>query len=580
MYFLTHSFLLKALGSALLNSFWQMALVWLLAIVVSGSNNRFSSRTRHGVFLSMLLAGSAWTFSGLILTIVNSGSANALTSTRIWQNPTLPAGLILIQQGLSPTLPYLSLAYVLVVLFLALRHSMHHFHVVRLRNHGLHKVQPRIKLFVDTIAQRMGIRRKVNIWLSDLVDGPLTLGFYKPIILFPIAVINQLTMEQVEAILLHELAHIRRNDYVINLVISWLSIIFFFNPFARMLIREIRKEREHCCDDLVLQFQYEPHAYASALLSLEKSRFRHSGLVLAAAGRSRQLLLERVKRLSGQKITGRRFSLSAMAFLFISLTGSEFFTINPLPPKPVAETAAVAPKQDKVRIQYVSSGSFESGLQTTRKSNNTRKLSAQKNKKETHDLIWVADNQNNVEAITEATPAISADNRAFSIENSDATPAPIVSLNGMDHPYVPSTSFNYHLQVDTSTLSFIGRNDETLYALENVTLALDELNKRTEEENDALDSKSMQPFSGNYSVMADGNYPALVDVVKGKNGKVTIKLKAMNLKKASAQDKEKFIILQQTIRRNQLLIQKQQLEDELKFLKVVPVKNKRTVVYI
>jgi hypothetical protein len=494
--------------------------------------------------------------------------------------------LSFLHQVLTPALPYLSFAYLLVVFFLAVRHSIHHFHVIRLRRNGLHKVQPRIKLFVDTIAQRMGIQRSVKIWFSDLVDGPLTLGFYKPIILFPLAVVNQLSIEQVEAILLHELAHIRRHDYIINLLISWLGIVFFFNPFVRMMIREIRKEREHCCDDLVLQFKYEPHTYASALLSLEKSRFHHSGLVLAATGRSRQLLLDRIKRLSGQKIAPRRFRLSAMAFLFISLTGTQFLTINPLPSSPVTKVALVVPKQDKARVRYVSAGFIDASVQTLGKKVAIKKHSTQKAKKVANDLIWVV-GHDDLDGSTEVTPALSAENREFSIETSTPTTPQAVSVIGMDHPYVPGTSFNYHLQVDTSSLHLFGRDDEAQYALENVTLALDQLsredmNMHADEENGTKVDQSVYGVPGYYNLTVPNVKTTVLNAETDvKNNKVVkANGEILALKKAGTSDKQKYIFLQRTIRRNQLLIQKQKLENELKFFKIAPVKNKRTVVYI
>jgi beta-lactamase regulating signal transducer with metallopeptidase domain len=582
MHFFTHSFLLKALGSALLNSFWQMALMWLVGLVITGSSNRLSARIRHGISLSLLLAGSSWVFLNFVLSIVNAGSPDP--RVEILGTQALPAGLSFLHQILTPTLPYLSFAYILIVFFLAVRHSVHHFHVIRLRRDGLHKVQPRIKLFVDTIAQRMGIHRRVMIWFSDLVDGPLTLGFYKPVILFPLAVVNQLSMEQVEAILLHELAHIRRHDYVINLLISWLGILFFFNPFVRMMIREIRKEREHCCDDLVLQFKYEPHTYASALLSLERSRFQHSGLVLAAAGRSRQLLLDRVKRLSGQKIAPRRLRLSAMAFLFISLTGAEFLRINPLPPIPVSRVSMAVPKQDKAMVRYVTTGFIEKSVQTLEKKVVVKKHS--KAKKVSDDLVWVV-GQDKLDGSTEATPALSAESREFSIESSTPTTPQAVSVTGMDHPYVPGTSFNYHLQVDTSSLHFFGRDDEAQYALQNVTLALDQLSRedmniQAGKGNDAIVDQSVYGVPGYYNLVVPNVKTTVLNANSDlKNNKVvTVNGEILSLKKAGSSDKQKYILLQRTIRRNQLIIQKQNLENELKFFKIAPVKNKRTVVYI
>ncbi len=94
------------------------------------------------------------------------------------------------------------------------------------------------------------------------------------------AVINQLSTRQMEAVLLHELAHIRRHDYLLNLIINIIRTILYFNPFARAFVGIIESEREKNCDELVLQFQYGGYDYASALLSLEKLSHTRQFLVL------------------------------------------------------------------------------------------------------------------------------------------------------------------------------------------------------------------------------------------------------------------------------------------------------------
>src|SRR5260221_12670756 len=104
---------------------------------------------------------------------------------------------------------------------------------------------------------------------------------------------GNLTPEQVEAILVHELAHIRRKDFLLNLGVTMLEGLFFFNPFTRWLIADLKKEREFCCDDLVLQFRYDPHTYVSALLAVARqaSQTRQARLVVAASRGGREQLI-------------------------------------------------------------------------------------------------------------------------------------------------------------------------------------------------------------------------------------------------------------------------------------------------
>src|SRR4030095_9500964 len=144
----------------------------------------------------------------------------------------------------------------------------------------------------------MGIHKPVHIYVSDLITSPVTIGFLKPIIWMPIAALTNLTQKQVEAVLLHELSHIRRYDYLINLLISFIRTILYFNPFVRLFAKTIERERERSCDEMVIQFEYDPHGYASALLILEKNNLIRSTIAVAASGQRRDLLY-RIEKILG-----------------------------------------------------------------------------------------------------------------------------------------------------------------------------------------------------------------------------------------------------------------------------------------
>ena len=109
--------------------------------------------------------------------------------------------------------------------------------------------------------------------------------------------LSHLSVEQAEAILLHELAHIKRNDYLINIIQKLIETILFFNPAVWLLARGLKSEREYCCDDLVLQFTTDAGLYARALLSLEENRIDYNNLAMAADGARKHSLLNRIKRL-------------------------------------------------------------------------------------------------------------------------------------------------------------------------------------------------------------------------------------------------------------------------------------------
>jgi beta-lactamase regulating signal transducer with metallopeptidase domain len=144
------------------------------------------------------------------------------------------------------------------------------------------------------VADALGLRRRVHIADSEMVDSPTLIGWLRPVILLPVAAVANLTPAQVEAILAHELAHVRRHDYVVNLVQTAAETLLFYHPAVWWVSRQIRTEREHCCDDVAVATCGNAADYAAALEELETRRARDGGFALAATGGS---LLERVRRL-------------------------------------------------------------------------------------------------------------------------------------------------------------------------------------------------------------------------------------------------------------------------------------------
>lgn len=157
-----------------------------------------------------------------------------------------------------------------------------------------------IKLFTQIKAAHFGIKRKVSIWYSSVVSSPLTFGFFKPVILMPLSLINGLSMEETEAIIIHELTHIQKQDYLFNWLILLMEIIFFFNPFVVSLCKKIKMEREKNCDVQVMQFDYNAGLYAAALLKIARLHRSHQPFNLAAA-HPKSSLLKRIEYFSEEK---------------------------------------------------------------------------------------------------------------------------------------------------------------------------------------------------------------------------------------------------------------------------------------
>ena len=140
----------------------------------------------------------------------------------------------------------------------------------------------------------MDSHRVIRIVELPHVDVPLVVGCLRPIVVLPIAAMSQLNAAQVEAILAHELAHMRRHDYLVNLMQTLAETLLFYHPAVWWLSARIRDEREHCCDDVAVAVCGDPVGYAAALAELEAWRSGELSLAAAATGGS---LLNRVRRI-------------------------------------------------------------------------------------------------------------------------------------------------------------------------------------------------------------------------------------------------------------------------------------------
>src|SRR5262249_18703553 len=147
-----------------------------------------------------------------------------------------------------------------------------------------------MKLFTQEKAFQFGINKKVAVWLSNSINTPLTFGFLKPVILLPVALMNNISTKQAETLIIHELVHIKMNDFLLNWFMIAAETIFFFNPFVAFICKRIRLEREQHCDVSVIAFNYQPALYAEALLKAEQIKRMIPDLQLAAVSTRKQLL--------------------------------------------------------------------------------------------------------------------------------------------------------------------------------------------------------------------------------------------------------------------------------------------------
>ncbi|MCK5000056.1 MAG: M48 family metalloprotease, partial [Anaerohalosphaera sp.] len=242
--------------------------------------------------------------------------------------PTVPLKDRLIG-AVEPALPYVVVIWLVGVFSLSLWHLGGWTQLQKLRRQMVKDVTPTIRSKSQHLAGLMGIRKAISLMESALVQVPTVIGHFKPIILLPATALTGLSSEQIEAILAHELAHIKRNDYFFNILLTVVEILGFYHPAVWWISHKIRVERENCCDDLAIDMVQNRKEYASALFTMEQIRAKQPNLALSANGGH---LFERIRRLLAKDSSHARFNgwavASAIVLVMIALAIPVAFAIS------------------------------------------------------------------------------------------------------------------------------------------------------------------------------------------------------------------------------------------------------------
>ncbi len=329
MQHLFQSAFLQALGKSIADSIWQMGLLFLIYQVLVFVLRMKQAAAKNLLSSVFALGGFGWFISDILLhwkkqlnqtasliiedAGVNTSLLNAFTKDNRWQ-----LFFNWIEYKLHFILPYLSVAYLFVLLWFATKLFVQLHATNSLRNKGVSTVTDELQNFFQFLVQSMGLQKSVHLFISKQIDIPATLGFLKPIVLLPASAVTHLTPAQLEAVLLHELAHIKRNDYFWNLLLSVAETMLFFNPFALLLIGIARRERENSCDDQVMSFHQNAAVYAEALLTVEKVRVQNPQLAIGL-GDNKQHLMLRVKRILNLPAEKNKISTRLLALVFFTL---------------------------------------------------------------------------------------------------------------------------------------------------------------------------------------------------------------------------------------------------------------------
>jgi uncharacterized protein involved in exopolysaccharide biosynthesis/Zn-dependent protease with chaperone function len=215
--------------------------------------------------------------------------------------------------------PLLTTVWLLGVAFFSARLTRGCWGVRNIRTRANEPVEAAWMEMLNDLRRRLGVSRPVRLLKSGLVEVPTVIGWLRPVILLPAVSLTGLTPGQLEALLAHELAHVRRLDYLVNTFQCLVETLMFYHPVAWWISRYVREERENCCDDLVIMVCGDRLAYARALATMEGLRGELPELAFAASGGS---LLNRIRRLlsvSSESGSASIRQLSGVALLGIGL---------------------------------------------------------------------------------------------------------------------------------------------------------------------------------------------------------------------------------------------------------------------
>ncbi|SFU27640.1 M56 family metallopeptidase [Pseudoduganella namucuonensis] len=300
--------LMPALGWSLLHFVWQGVLIgWAASLALHLLRNA-RPQARYAVACAALLLCAALPLGGTVWRVLEAargyGAAPVMTAIALPAGDVVAAAigpaaldtdqLVSWRYLLQRQLPWLVLLWACGAAVMTLRLSMGLLWVRDRTMASRHAGDPHWQRRLDQLARRLGLGRAVRLAMADGLDGPMTAGCWKPVVLVPASLITGMPPDLLEALLAHELAHIKRHDYLVNLVQSAIEILLFYHPAVWTLSRRIRVEREQIADDLAASTLGEPRRLALALTELDRFQFSTPQLAHAAHGGN---LMSRIKRL-------------------------------------------------------------------------------------------------------------------------------------------------------------------------------------------------------------------------------------------------------------------------------------------
>lgn len=356
---LMYSPLIQVMGWTLVHTLWQGLILYLLLSLGLRVLPTMRSNARYAISVGALaiqLLLCAGTFAYLY-----SQSGAGVTKQVVLQltpggvlSPDMKPEVMTLVNSVEAVIPFGVILWLAGFLFLTARLAGGGMYLNRLRN-SARTVEQSTRMVVLELSYQLRIRQFVEVFETARIHMPMVVGFIKPVILLPVGLASGLTPTQLETILIHELVHIRRHDYLVNLIQSVIESLLFFNPFVWFISSRIRTEREHCCDDEVVRFKGDPVVYVHALSRIEEMRLSVPALAMPLARRKSELF-NRITRIMEKTFTRRplRESILPIALLIVAVLCMSWITWTPQQTEATAQNkqtvAADTVKQPQKRL--------------------------------------------------------------------------------------------------------------------------------------------------------------------------------------------------------------------------------------
>lgn len=347
----------EMIGITILHSLWQITLLWIVLVAVLRLCPKASSAVRYTFAISILILSVLTTAATAVyewqlhptsdeISVLSNGTTQTMHTAYITVRQTLLSRIV---DALNASVPYLAWLWCTGLVVMGTRFGGSFFYLRTLRaQENISAITPFWEQELKRISGALGLRCQVTIATSARISSPLTLGSISPIILLPTGLLSGMSTTQIEAILVHELYHIKRRDYIINIFQALVEVLLFYHPAIWHINNIIREERENCCDDQTVAFCGDAIAYARALTQIQDmNALTKPTLAMSATGPKVGNFTNRIKRLfnkypnPAQARSKGIFAIgSLLVYLCIVLVSAYVSTAQPVEPeKKLMETS-------------------------------------------------------------------------------------------------------------------------------------------------------------------------------------------------------------------------------------------------